>query len=646
MLPADETIFGGDAFAPPSATRLHLTAPDYSRPPLEVEPEQQEIIKEKLARLYDEERAEACYPELERILSAYYAHKTPEMIEEDKVFNPADRITEKGIILITYGDLILSPEVAPLHALSQFLTVMLRGAINTVHILPFFPYSSDRGFSVIDFEQVDPSLGTWEDIEEISMEFRLMFDGVFNHVSPESRWFQEFLAGNPEYQDFFIRFSTKEAISEDHLQLVLRPRASDLLTPFDTIDGVKYVWTTFGPDQVDLNFKNEKVLLRVIEILLAYVRHGADIIRLDAVTYLWWELGTRCAFLEQTHILTQLLRAVLDIVAPQVALVTETNIPHEDNVSYFGDGSNEAQMVYNFALPPLVLYSFLREDCGLLSEWAEGLEDFSDTATYFNILDSHDGIPLLPVRDILSKQQVDWMIDQVLARDGLISFRHSGDGTKLPYEMNITWYSALSGGDAAESVDLNVKRFVASRSISLVLAGVPGIYLPSLFGSKNDVEAVLEKGTARSINRRTINVEALFRQCLDRESVAHKIASDLGALIEKRVATPAFHPNGKQMILKGNDAVFSVVRESPDGQQLVLALTNVTAQEQQVRFSKKDVGSSSEVWRGILSDHTVHIVQGMLDIILAPYQVMWLTPHLSVDQGRDGDISGGGTAQG
>ena len=626
MLPAGETIFGGDAFAPPSAIRLHLTAPDYSRPPLEVEPEQREIIKEKLARLYDEERAESCYPELEGIMRAYYAYKTPEMIEEDKVFDPADRFTEEGIILITYGDLLLSPEVAPLRALSQFLTVMLRGAINTVHILPFFPYSSDRGFSVIDFEQVDPSLGTWEDIEEISMEFRLMFDGVFNHVSPESRWFQEFLAGNPEYQDFFIRFSTKEAISEDHLQLILRPRASDLLTPFDNIDGVKYMWTTFGPDQVDLNFKNEKVLLRVIEILLTYVRHGADAIRLDAVTYLWWELGTRCAFLEQTHILVQLLRAVLGVVAPQVALVTETNIPHDDNISYFGDGSNEAQMVYNFALPPLVLYSFLRGDCRLLSEWAEDLEDISATATYFNILDSHDGIPLLPVRNILSEQEVDWMIDQVLARDGMISFRHSGDGTKLPYEMNITWYSALRGNDASEGVDLHVRRFVASRSISLVLAGVPGIYLPSLFGSKNDLEAVLEKGTARSINRRTINVEALFRQCLDRESVVHNIASNLAVLIEKRVDTPAFHPNGKQRILKGNDAVFSVVRESPDGQQLVLALTNVTAQEQRVRFSSEETGSSSEVWRGILSDHTVNTAQGILDITLMPYQVIWLTP--------------------
>jgi sucrose phosphorylase len=640
MRTTGENIFGGDAFAPASATRLHLTAPDYSRPPLEVEPEQQEILKEKLARLYDEERAEACYPELERILRAYYAHKTPEMIEEDRAFNPADRFTEEGIILITYGDLLLSPEAAPLQALSQFLTAMLRGAINTVHILPFFPYSSDRGFSVIDFEQVDPSLGSWEDIDEISMEFRLMFDGVFNHVSPESRWFQEFLAGNPEYQEFFIRFSAREAISEDHLQLVLRPRATDLLTPFETIDGVTYVWTTFGPDQVDLNFKNEKVLLRVIEILLSYARHGADIIRLDAITYLWWELGTRCAFLEQTHILVQLLRAVLNVVAPRVALVTETNIPHADNVSYFGDGSNETQMVYNFALPPLVLYSFLKGDCGLLSEWAEGLEHYSDTATYFNILDSHDGIPLLPVRDILSEQQVDWMIERILTRDGLISFRHSGDGTKLPYEMNITWYSALSDGDAADSIDINVKRFVASRSISFVLAGVPGIYLPSLFGSRNDVEAVLEKGSARSINRRTINVEALSRQCLDEDSVAHKIASNLSVLIEKRVATPAFHPNGKQRILRGNDAVFSIVRESPDGQQLVLALTNVTAREQRISFSEEDLGSSSEAWGGILSDQTVHAEHGILDITLMPYQVMWLTPHLSAGQGRDG-VPGG-----
>jgi hypothetical protein len=277
----------------PAASRCHLPEPDYGRPLLQIPESQRKNILDKLTILYGGERALACHGELERRMRVYYAHKTLEMIADDASFEAAERFGEKDVILITYGDLLTSPGKKPLEALSDFLRIFMRGAINTVHILPFFPYSSDRGFSIVDFEEVDSRLGAWEDLEELSLSFRLMYDGVFNHVSSKSRWFQGFLNGDPDYQDFFTAFSTKDAIDKDHLRLILRPRTSDLLTPFQTIDGPRFVWTTFSPDQVDLNYKNEKVLLRILEILLDYVRRGADVIRLDAVTYIWRELGTR-----------------------------------------------------------------------------------------------------------------------------------------------------------------------------------------------------------------------------------------------------------------------------------------------------------------------------------------------------------------
>ena len=253
-------------------------------------------------------------------MRVYYAHKPQALVDADAAFTPAERFSERDVVLITYGDLLTTPGRPPLQVLASFLRRFMRGAINTVHILPFFPYSSDRGFSIIDYEEVDPRLGSWDDIAVLAAEFRLMFDGVFNHASSRSRWFQRFLNGHPGYEDFFVAFTTRDAIDPDYLRLILRPRTSDLLTPFRTINGMRFVWTTFSPDQVDLNFRNPRVLLRVVEILLAYVRRGADVVRLDAVTYIWRELGTSCAHLRETHALVQLFRAILDVVAPRVAL--------------------------------------------------------------------------------------------------------------------------------------------------------------------------------------------------------------------------------------------------------------------------------------------------------------------------------------
>lgn len=621
-----EEVVDLEQLVPRSQVRLHLQEPDYSRPPLKMRREQANPIRRNLEQLYGEDRAAACFPELERIMQVYYAHKTPEMIEDDRNFRRSDWFTERDIVLITYGDLIKREGWRPLEALICVVEANDQFGINSIHLLPFFPYSSDRGFSIIDYEEVDTRLGSWADIEKLGLKYRLMFDGVFNHISAKSRWFQEFLNGNPKYEDYFIKFSTRKAIPEDYRRLILRPRTSTLLTGFDSIRGRKYVWTTFSPDQIDLNFQNEEVLMRIVEILLLYVRRGADIIRLDAVTYMWCELGTTCALLMQSHLLVRLFRAVLDVVAPQVALITETNVPHEDNISYFGDGSNEAQMVYNFALPPLVLQAFQTEDVRRLSKWASSLDPVSDTATYFNFLDSHDGIGLLPVREILEPDEIEEMIRKAQRHGALISYRVDSDGNRSPYEINTTWFSALNREDSDESVELQVARFLASRSIALALMGVPGIYLPSLVGGKNDTDAVLEEGEARSINRGALDEAALKEKLSDPGTAANQIFSAFGRMIRVRVRTPAFHPNAAQEVLTGNPAVFSILRIPEQGDQAVLALTNVSGRIQRVSVSLKSYGIHENQWKDLLSEGGVSVVQGALSLELRPYQIRWLTP--------------------
>jgi len=604
--------------------KFYLLEPDYKREIYKTPADVEKKIYEKLKELYGENIAKNYYKEIERLMKVHYAHKTLEMINLEKDFSPEDRFTEKDIILITYGDLIQDEEHYPLEILREFSEKFLKNTINTIHILPFFPYSSDRGFSITDFEEVNPELGEWSDIEDLKVDFKLMFDGVFNHISSKSKWFQEFLNMNPKYKDYFIVFSTKNVISEDHLKLIVRPRTSELLTPFFTLDGERVVWTTFSPDQIDLNYKNPEVLMRMIDILLFYIRKGADIVRLDAVTYIWTELGTSCAHLKETHLIIKLFRDILDAVARPVALITETNVPHKENIEYFGNGYDEAQMVYNFALPPLVLFTFLTGNSRKLTEWAGSLEKPSDQATFFNFLDSHDGIGVMPVKNILTKEEIDMMALKVLEHGGFISYKDNGDGTSSPYELNITWYSAINNMDAKEDDDFQIKRFMASRSIALVLMGVPGIYLHSFFGSKNDSDAVLEEGYTRAINRKTFKRENLLRLLNDKTSTTYKVSKSYTELIAKRIKEKAFHPNAEQKVLQIGDSFFSVLRISVDNKEVIFVVVNVTSRKQHLVYNLRNMGYSLENWRDLISEKEYKFKYGLIKLDLEPYDIVWL----------------------
>lgn len=602
-----------------------LLEPDFSRPLSGVAADLEARMRSRLRSLYGEDGTDTVYRELERLLRVHQAYATDDIVTAEAEFDPRERFTERDVVLITYGDLIVSEGRSPLKTLADFAEVFFRGIISTLHILPFYPYSSDRGFSVISFEEVDPQLGTWDDIAELEGAFKLMFDGVFNHVSSKSYWFQQYLAGDPDFRDYFVGFSSREAIQEDRLHLILRPRTSPLLSEFHTIDGPRWVWTTFSRDQVDLNFKNPKVLLKIVEILLYYVRRGADLIRLDAITYLWYELGTSCAHLREVHEVVRMFRDLLDAVAPHVALVTETNVPHVDNITYFGDGNDEAQMVYNFALPPLVLHAFQTGDASDLTRWAEELVPPSNVTGFFNFLDSHDGVGVMGARGILTEQQVLAMCARAEEHGGFVSFKPNSDGTESPYELNITWYSALNRPDSGEPVELQLDRFIASRAIAMVLRGVPGIYLPSLIGHRNDTEAVFRDGSLRSINRSRIDEARLLEALQDPTRISSRIAERFVDLLERRITEPAFHPAAPQRVLTLEPRVFSLLRTALDGSSRVLCMINVSAEEVVVGVDQRDVfGWDAPHLRDLVGEQPLAGGRGRLEVCLAPYQVCWI----------------------
>ncbi len=611
----------------------YLDAPDFSRPPDEVTEEGREQLFVRLRALYGEAVARRTLPELLRLIKVHCAHKPAELRTVEQGFDTCQRFSEKDMMLITYGDMVRARGRTGLSALGEFLADYRRGdpVFSILHVLPFFPYTSDRGFSVVDFRQVDPRLGSWDDIRQLGSTFRLMFDGVLNHASSQSRPFREMLSGNPDYAGFAVAFTSPDELTPEQRQLLRRPRTSDVLTRYDAIDGPLWVWTTFSRDQIDLNYRNPRVLLSAIETLLFYVRMGADLVRLDAITYMWKELGTSSASLEQTHGIVKLFRNVLDIAAPQVALATESNVPHAENISYFGDGRDEAQLVYNFALPPLVLHAFYREDSTWLSRWAADLACVSPCVTYLNMLDTHDGIGLPGVRDVLPPEEIDFVVERARQHGAFISYRSSGNG-EVPYEINTTWYSALNYENAGESRAFQVQRFVASRSIALALRGVPAIYLHALAGSRNDIRLALQSKVKRDVNRSTLDFEILQRNLADPASKLHLLSESLRRLFRTRVLTRAFHPNGGQRVLGLSPALFSLLRISPEGHEHVLCLTNVTPRIQSVLIDEREIGVESSYWFDLLAGRGWMATDGSLRLDLNPYDVLWLTPSRELER--------------
>jgi sucrose phosphorylase len=588
----------------------------------------------RLRQLYGEKQARQSMKELLRMVKVHSAYKSDTLIEAERRFTPAHRFSERDMILITYADMVRTGGLSPLASLSAFLQSLRRRApvFNTLHILPFFPSTSDRGFSITDFRTVDPIIGTWRDITEIGMSFRLMFDAVFNHASSKSAAFREMLSGNPDYRDFAVTFQSKEELTAEQRLLLRRPRTSDILTMFHSINGPIWAWTTFSPDQIDLNYRNPNVLRSVIDTLLLYVRNGADIVRLDAVTYLWVEPGTTSAGLTQTHEIIKLFRDVLNVAAPHVALVTETNVPHGENISYFGDGYDEAQMVYNFALPPLVLHAFYRQDSTLLSHWAKELTYPSPVTTYLNILDTHDGVGLSAVSDILPPEEIAFLIEKARQHGAFISNRTGEGGGHAPYEINTTWYSALNMDTSGEERTFQVRRFVASRSIALALRGIPAIYLHGLVGSRNDVQLSLRNRTKRDVNRAVLDGALLERNLAEPGTKLHHINDQLGRLLDMRVRHRAFHPNGGQEVLLLSPQVFAVLRTSPERNERVLALTNVTDRECLMDIPLSDISSGESHWYDLLAGRGWVAAGDHLPVSMLPYDVLWLTPFSEIER--------------
>lgn len=522
---------------------------------------------------------------------------------------------EQDVIAISYGDSIEREGERPLQTLHQFFRQNFADIISSIHILPFYPYSSDDGFSVINYKQVNEKLGDWSDIEDIAGDFKLMADLVINHCSSRSEWFEQFKNNREPESGYFICVDPQTDLSA-----VTRPRTNPLLREVNTLDGVMHVWCTFSHDQVDLNFANPEVLIEMVSVIDYYLRRGVSIFRLDAVAFLWKEIGSNCLNLPQTHEMVRLLRTLIEYRNPRAVIITETNIPNRENLAYFGN-ANEAHVIYNFALPPLLLHGLLTGSSYYLNNWLMSMPPAQDGTTYLNFIASHDGIGLRPVEGLLNDDEINQITDSMQQFGARISWRNLSDGEVRPYEINISLYDALSGTLKGRD-DWQFERFICANCIMLSLEGIPAFYIHSLLATENDLTRMQQSGNNRAINRHVWDCTELS-QVLDDETTHHaRVLSRLKQIIKIRTRQAAFHPNATQYTLHMGEGIFAYWRQSRNREQSIFCFHNLSDQGQDIVLSGVNLVGTDE-WRDLFSGVVYEDFNSVIN--LQPYQCLWLS---------------------
>ncbi|MCR9199369.1 MAG: alpha-amylase family glycosyl hydrolase [Planctomycetaceae bacterium] len=529
--------------------------------------------------------------------------------------SPDELWTANDALLITYGDSIRTRGTAPLKTLTEFLENEAADVFSSVHVLPFSPFSSDDGFAVIDYEKINPDLGTWDDLNSLSVNHRLMGDLVINHVSSESQWFQNYCQGQHPGADYFV-----EIEDDDDLSMVVRPRTSPLRRPTETPDGTKQVWCTFSHDQVDLNFQNAEVLLEFLRIIRKYLENGVSIFRLDAVGFLWKIPGLTSIHLPETHEVVRLIRTVLMQYAPGSVLITETNVPNHENLSYFGN-CNEAHIVYNFSLAPLLVHALLTGETIYLKRWMMSMPPAPVGCTYLNFTASHDGIGMRPAEGLLSDEEQAQMVEAIREFGGRISSRRTADGGERIYELNVSLFDAMKG-TVAGADEHQVERFLCSQTVMMALEGIPAFYIHSLLATPNDEAGVEETGHNRSINRRKLDYTEIQAELADEHSSRRTVFRELVRRLRIRRRQEAFHPNATQFTLQLDAAFFAFWRQSTNRQQSIFAIHNMTHQPAELRLADLNLISLND-WQDLISGE--HYEDLGATLTLAPYQCVWIT---------------------
>ena len=559
------------------------------------------------------------YPEMRSSLLDNFAEDLANLASENQSPDESKNRSlwsANDVLLISYPDNIISQNTPPLQSLQKFLAKYFSDTISIVHVLPFFPSTGDDGFSVQNYFEVDEKLGDWIDVGEFVKHTTLMVDVVLNHCSVENSWFIGYQNGDPLYENFFCTVPEDFDISN-----IVRPRSSSLKEKFLVNGEKRNIWCTFSSDQADLNFKNPAVLRKLIDVIFWYIEKGVRVFRLDAVAFIWKNSGTTGLNAPQAHLLVRLLRILVDYVDLGIILITETNLPVDENLSYFGNG-NEAHWIYNFTLPPLSIFTLMFGDATQIRKWSMGMPPALPNTAYLNFLSSHDGFGLRPVEGVLTDQQLDQMVNQLGSNGSLFSWRNISQSEQKIYEANITFFDALRQTPSDPTGEFKIDRYLAANCIMLGFEGVPALYLNSFFATCNDTDAVDKKCSNRAINRHKWSKIELEKRLKSSKNIESLVFNSLKRLISIRKCQPAFHPNATQFTLQLDSCFFGIWRQSIDLSQNIYAITNATHLEQSLSLSNLNLAFSDR-WFDLISGDEISNSASVLSF--NPYQTYWIS---------------------
>ena len=427
---------------------------------------------------------------------------------------------ENKVMLITYADSM----GGDLKILEQLLKAYFQKALGSIHILPFYPSSADRGFAPMTYREVDPSFGTWQDVERISKNFGLMYDFMINHISRSSEYFQDFVAHKDasRYRDLFIRWESfwdEGRPYPSDIDAIYKRKPRHPFTEVAFADGSSgKVWCTFDNEQIDLDLTSTVGKTFVFENLKYLSQRGASVIRLDAFAYAIKKQGTSCFFLEPE--IYTLLEEIQDHLTPYGVLVLPEIHEHYTMQLKL---SQKGFWVYDFALPMLMLYSIYEGKADRLFNWLKICP-----RKQFTTLDTHDGIGIVDVMGLLSEREIEQTKQNIFNRGVNVkpAYNTMSYNNLDIYQINSTFYSALGNRDDA---------YLLSRAVQFFAPGIPQVYYVGLLAGENDIDLLEATKIGRNINRHS------YKQYEVDKALKRPVVQKLIALMEFRNTCPAFN---------------------------------------------------------------------------------------------------------
>lgn len=461
-------------------------------------------------------------------------------------------------MLITYADSLGKN----MGELKQVLDKHLQGVIGGVHLLPFFPSTGDRGFAPSDYTTVDPALGTWEYVEALGEDYYLMFDFMINHISRESKFFQDFKKNHEQspYKEMFIRiheFFPENRPTQEDIDLIYKRKDK---APFQTVefaDGTtEEVWNTFGEEQIDLDVTKEVVKEFIRETIKDMANHGCSLIRLDAFAYAIKKLDTNDFFVEPD------IWELLDEVRQEAAKYDVELLPEiHEHYSIQMKIANHDYYIYDFALPMVTLYSLYSGKSERLANWLK-----MSPMKQFTTLDTHDGIGVVDARDLLTDEELDYTSEELYKVGANVKKVYSSANyNNLDiYQINSTYYSALGDND---------RSYLLARAIQVFAPGIPQIYYVGLLAGKNDIELLEATKEGRNINRHYYDLAEI------EEEVQRPVIQQLFALLKFRNESAAFDLDGTIEVATPSESEIVITRKNKNGSDSATLTANLDTKE-------------------------------------------------------------------